>query len=142
MADNFSYKIPSNATQLEKDRIRKLRQTQSKTSTDSSGATSIASGLAAHIANTENPHTVIAGQVTIVDAGDIIIATKVEEALQEMKTLIDINTFLSAGFNLDGGVARSLYVGVLNSPIDGGDANSNFGGVALSPMNGGTASSF
>jgi len=45
-----------------------------------------------HIANTNNPHAVIASQVTIVDTGAIITATEVEGALQENRAQVNINT--------------------------------------------------
>ena len=82
---NFSYKLPPNATPQDKDRFRKLRQTQSETDTNESPSNTNSSAIAlntthrssggkdhsdvvlnnAHRVNESNPHSVIASQIPI-----------------------------------------------------------------------------
>jgi len=95
-----------------------------------------------HLANTSNPHSVIASQVDIADGGGIIAATEVEAALQENRTAIDAiedNTITSPNSSIsvsgtigaDNQTVDVVYGNTANTAVQGNVAWSIVAGAGL-----------
>ena len=153
---NFSIKLPPNATPQEKDRFRKLRQTQGETDTNETSSNTNSAAIAfntTHRASDGKDHSdVVLNNAKETDVNHNVTTNLSEGANTE--TTVDVNS--SDGTNATLVSATTARAGLLTSDkwdeivantnryinIDGGSAGSVFGGIPISPLDGGSAGSF